>query len=84
MQLVFVGIEQLSFLHLAECILYNKLHTCSRYGRELLDLLGGQVSDLKSAALILVMRIMEAILRTCQVDGAVLVRPVFAIILCSE
>uniref|UniRef100_A0A2P2HZB5 Importin-11-like n=1 Tax=Hirondellea gigas TaxID=1518452 RepID=A0A2P2HZB5_9CRUS len=49
-----------------------------RYGRELLDILGRQVNDLKSEALVLVLRILEVIIRTCNTDGVLLVRGVLA------
>ena len=64
--------------------LHNITLMLPRYGRELLDILGGQVSDLKNEALSLVMRVMEAIVRTCQVDGVMLIRDVLAVMASSE
>ncbi|XP_047739577.1 importin-11 [Hyalella azteca] len=59
-------------------ILLCPTHFLHRYGRELLQVLGGLASDLKAEGLVLVLRMLEAVVRTCSVDGVLLVTPLVA------
>ncbi|KAF2368697.1 Armadillo-type fold [Trinorchestia longiramus] len=59
-------------------ILLCPTHFLQRYGRELLEVLSSLTSDLKSDALVHVLRVLETVVRTCLGDGVLLIRDLVA------